>query len=140
MADRRQARIWEFVLLFVFLFVGFDVVAEENGMSVSPFYGQPTILEVQCSGSGLEANSKLVSLALYGSSKSSIVASVNLVNKECSTSDTFSSCEIHSNDDRRTAVKSLVFDLREGEERQYGCEVNSLRPRGGRRSPTGRCW
>lgn len=31
MADRRQARIWEFVLLFVFLFVGFDVVAEENG-------------------------------------------------------------------------------------------------------------
>lgn len=100
-------------------------------MSVSPFYGQPTILEVQCSGSGLEANSKLVSLALYGTSKSSIVASVNLVNKECSTSDTFSSCEIHSNDDRRTAVKSLVFDLREGEERQYGCEVNSLRPRGG---------
>ena len=71
-----------------------------------------------------------MSLTLRQSYEDKFLASVNLVNNECTTSDSFSSCELNKKDDRKTNVKTLVMDLREGEERMFLCDVNNLRSRG----------
>ena len=99
-------------------------------MRVGPFQGIRSVLEVECSGAGLQADAKLVSLTLRQSYEDKFLASVNLVNNECTTSDSFSSCELNKQDDRKTKVKTLVMDLQAGEERKFSCDVNNLRSRG----------
>ena len=61
---------------------------------------------------------------------SNIVASMDLIDGECYTSDSFSSCDIRARDAKGSAVKTLVMGLREGESRRFGCEVSSRRTGG----------
>lgn len=99
-----------------------------TGMRAHAFEGDETIVEVVCSGEELESDATLLSLILYADDNDNrILASVNPLTGECTTSDTFSSCVIDARDSRHTRLRSLVLDLKEGTFRTYSCEVTAAR-------------
>ena len=94
------------------------------------FRNLPGVQEVECSGSVFDPDVNIFSMALYSSADSQVLASVNLKDKECSTSAMFASCHISSRNSRHTAVRVLVLGLGADEWRKFTCEVNTLRSDG----------
>lgn len=93
------------------------------GMSAQPFQGIDSIIEVECSGRGLDSNTDLLIMTLFATNRDQIVASANLKKLECTTSQSFSMCIMDSKG-HDTKVKTLVLDLAENEKRVYGCNVS----------------
>ena len=87
----------------------------------------PHIFELSCSADALEADANLLSMVLFRLSDDVILASLNMASRECSTSAVFSSCVIEETDVRKSSVKTLVMNLKEGETSRYGCEVSSMK-------------
>ncbi|KAK7490325.1 hypothetical protein BaRGS_00018486, partial [Batillaria attramentaria] len=91
------------------------------------FQGFPDIVEVECTGQNLPQDHVLLSLALYRvSHENTVLAYVNFVKHECSTSQNFVACHIDERDTRKSRLKALVADLDEGETRAYGCNLTIL--------------
>ena len=93
------------------------------------FEGIPSVQEVTCTGSALPADAKLVSITLFPLRERGhqLAYVMLLLQPSCSTSDVFSSCLVDERDSRRTALKTLVTDLRPGEAREYGCNVTLMK-------------
>ncbi|KAL8563664.1 hypothetical protein ACOMHN_035398 [Nucella lapillus] len=66
------------------------------------FQGLGTIQELTCSGLALDADTTLSSMILFTADDDHILASANIVNKECTTTTVFTSCLLHDSDTRRT--------------------------------------
>ena len=96
------------------------------GLRVRGFQGIPNVQQVECSGETLSPDTTVFSVLLYLQRKANVVASANLNSGECTTSASFSSCLLDPGNSRRSTVRTLVKDLREGESRLYGCEVVTL--------------
>ena len=116
-------------------------------MTTTAFEGVPSILTLSCSGRVLPPDTKLMALVLFtvnrhdvhhshrnedndNDNDNNIVASMDLIDEECYTSDSFSSCDIKKRDSKRSSVNTLVLGLREEETRRFGCEVSSRRTGG----------
>ena len=97
-------------------------------MSVRPFAGSATILELECTGRALTSNADLLSLALYRQrgSDEDVMVSVNLRTGHCTTSHIYAACVISPFDVMATRVVVLITDLEEEESRNFGCKVTSL--------------
>lgn len=81
-----------------------------------------------CSGEVLDADATLLTMALYRVDNSShIIATVNPLKNECSTTDVFSACVISWPDSRRTQLKTLVQGVTHSTLIGYGCDVTSVR-------------
>ncbi|XP_025100554.1 uncharacterized protein LOC112567898 isoform X2 [Pomacea canaliculata] len=98
-------------------------INSNSGMSAQPFQGIDSIIEVECSGRGLDSNTDLLIMTLFATNRDQIVASANLKKLECTTSQSFSMCIMDSKG-HDTKVKTLVLDLAENEKRVYGCNVS----------------
>ena len=98
-----------------------------SGMSVRNFKGFSSLQEVECWAGHLETEVKLVSLKLYTISDNSVLAYLNTVTNECITHGAYSSCFIDIAASRKSRLKVLVADLKEGESRSYGCKASSFR-------------
>ena len=98
-------------------------------MTTKSWHGIPSIQEVECTGQALGSDSDVLSMAIFSLADNSVLTSVNLRKNECSTTHSFSACEI-SHDSRNTRLVTLVMDLREGETRVLGCNVTSFRTGG----------
>lgn len=98
-----------------------------TGLRSGVFRDIPFIQEVECSGAGLDSDTNLLSASLYRLSDNAILASLNMGTKECTTSSSFSSCEIRDTDSRKSRVRTLVMNLSSGESLRFGCEVSSIR-------------
>lgn len=98
------------------------------GLSSESFQGEPSILELQCTGDRLPANTDVLSMVLYEPRHHSnkIIAYVNVGKRECSTSESFVSCETDISGSRSVKLKTLILDLNEGLSRSYGCNVSVL--------------
>ena len=106
-------------------------------MYVKPFQGIPNIQELSCSGHALDADTTLSSMILFTADDDKILATANIVSKECSTTGVFTSCVLHETDTRQTQLRTLVMDLARDQTRRYGCEISSVRS--GERAKT-RSW
>lgn len=96
-----------------------------------PFMTSHTILEVECSGEGLPADTDLTSIALYSADDDvdhHVIASVNLVHDRCLCASGFAACHLDRGDSRRTRLRVLVQDLARGDSRVYGCDVSTFKP------------
>lgn len=102
-----------------------------SGLKTKPFLGIPYMQQVECSGSSLPSGSSLYAMVIYERRGDRIVSSVDIQNKECSTSDYFNACSIDDRQPRKTRLTILVSDLSEGESREYGCNA-SLKTSSGR--------
>lgn len=98
-----------------------------SGMTSNDFKGFPSIQEVGCSGESLEAEVKILSLTMFKTSDNSVLVYANPLTNDCFTGVDFSSCLIDTIDKRNSRVRVLVYDLQEGETRQYGCNVSSFK-------------
>ncbi|KAK7490259.1 hypothetical protein BaRGS_00018420 [Batillaria attramentaria] len=89
----------------------------------------PAILEVECSGSTLSGDADPLSMALFEKTRGQdrVLATLNLKNKECSTTDVFTSCVIDEKNSRKSSVKVLLLGLSQKETRVYGCDVTTLK-------------
>ena len=85
------------------------------------FQSIPHVLEVRCSGEALDTNADLLTLRLYTTPDTEMLASVNLRKFKCMSSSSFASCDVNERDSRRTSLNVLVTDLKEGESRSFGC-------------------
>nr|KAG5686410.1 hypothetical protein BaRGS_016548 [Batillaria attramentaria] len=85
----------------------------ENGLRFGAFQGYDHITEVACTGEPLDSDTDLLSMVLYKLDGKKVIATVNLKNNECSTSDKFSSCVIDSKDSHKTRLTTLILDLAE---------------------------
>lgn len=56
-----------------------------------------------------------------------ILATVNIVTNECTTSAILSACVIFKQDTRKTKLKTLIMDLAPNHTRKYGCEISSVK-------------
>ena len=92
-----------------------------SGLSVRGFQSIPHVLEVRCSGEALDTNADLLTLRLYTTPDTEMLASVNLRKFKCMSSSSFASCDVNERDSRRTSLNVLVTDLKEGESRSFGC-------------------
>lgn len=82
--------------------------------------------EVECSGEQLDSDTTVSSITLLDST-GNISASVNVQTGECLSSTSFSQCTLDRFDSRKTRLRMLAMDLKEGVTRDYFCEVTSLR-------------
>jgi hypothetical protein len=99
-------------------------------MSWRNFKGFPSIQEVECDGSGLKADVKVMSLRLFRASDNFELASLNVFASNCLTYTQYSSCRVNSTDTHKSMVRVLVYDLEEGESRKYECTVGVIGARG----------
>ncbi|XP_076438587.1 uncharacterized protein LOC143277596 [Babylonia areolata] len=95
-----------------------------DGMSTRMFEDLPGVVEVECSGRTLGPQVELFSLSLYAIEQDVVLASVTVARNECGTSSSFSACFVDKADPFNTKLKTLVVDLKRGEERLYGCNVS----------------
>lgn len=96
-----------------------------SGMTVQTFQGIQSIQEVSCSGKDLSSDTDVFSISLY--SGSDLLAQVNVMKNECTTSGSFSSCIINERDSRATVLRTLVMDPDHRRTRDFVCEINSLK-------------
>ena len=94
------------------------------------FKGFPSLKEVECWGGSLEPEVKLLSLQLYSLPERTVLASLNVLTKNCVTFGEYSSCVINSDDTHKSRLRILVYDLVEGEGKEFGCTANSLKSLG----------
>ena len=94
------------------------------GLKSSSFYGLPGIVEVECSGDSLSSNIDVFLMALFTLPQDDIIASVNLRNGKCTTSRSFSSCTINKKHSRRSKLKTLVTDMKDGDRKWFGCNIS----------------
>ena len=73
---------------------------------------------------------KLLSIEIYTADDKSVLVLLNILNDNCLTHGDYSSCVIDSNQSRKSKVRVLVADLKEGESRRYGCDVKAFTARG----------
>ena len=86
-----------------------------------------SIKEVECSGVTLRPEISLLSLKTFRVANNTVTAYLNTLKNECITLDEYSSCVIDSSSTRRSRLRFLVHDLKEGESREYGCTANSFK-------------
>ncbi|XP_025101727.1 uncharacterized protein LOC112568586 isoform X15 [Pomacea canaliculata] len=126
MAARLARMEWQQLLLFFLLVLIAKAASPENGLSVRNFRNIAELLEVECSGTTLQAEVKLLSLRLFYVENSTVLAHVNPLTNECKTFEEFSSCVIDTADTRNSKVRVLVSEMEEDESRQYGCTATSF--------------
>ena len=85
--------------------------------------------EVECLGRGLNPDQDLLTMSIFTATTDTVHASVNFANRECLTSDKFSSCLVDEADSKSTRLRTLV-SLREGETWVVGCNVSCFVPGG----------
>lgn len=103
------------------------LVLVSSGLIAAPFRGYSSVLEVLCSGEALNPDLDLLTMVLYETASHSVLATLSVASRECSTGSSFTSCTFSAGDSRRTRISTLVTDLAEGEQRDYGCNVTSFR-------------
>lgn len=91
------------------------------------FQESPGIQELVCSGEVLNADATVVSMVLFTEFDDDIIATVNIVKEECTTSNVFSSCVISNPETRRSKLRTLIMDLFDDDSRKYGCEISSIK-------------
>ena len=96
------------------------------GMAVGDFLSFPSLQEVECTGKSLQEEVDFLSLTLFRVSDNSVIATLKTSKNTCSTFSEFSSCAIDLGDSRKSAVRTLVADLEEGERTTLGCNVTSV--------------
>ncbi|KAL8615872.1 hypothetical protein ACOMHN_058939 [Nucella lapillus] len=99
-------------------------------MTVRDFKGIDSIKEIICQGKGLQTEVKLLSLKLYKISENDVQASLNIYANTCMTYADYSSCRVNSEDTHSSVVKVLVWDLKPGQSRRYGCKATVVRSEG----------
>ena len=100
-----------------------------SGLVTRDFRGVTNVQEVECVGRALSSDQDLLTMSIFTAAMDTAHASVNFANRECLTSDQFSSCFIDEADSKSTRLKTLV-SLREGEVRVLGCNVSCFVPGG----------
>jgi hypothetical protein len=96
-------------------------------MTVRNFQGISMLKEVECSGATLSQEVELLtSLALFRPTDNTALVYLNFVKQECKTFNEYSSCSIDASDSKRSSVKTLLADLREGETLVIACNVTAL--------------
>ena len=73
---------------------------------------------------------KLLSLQIHRLSDDKELSSLNVFSNSCVTAVDYSSCVIDTRDSHRSRLRTLVYDLDEGESREYRCTVYTVTPRG----------
>lgn len=73
---------------------------------------------------------KLLSLQIHRLSDDKELSSLNVFSNSCVTAVDYSSCVIDTSDSHRSRLRTLVYDLDEGESREYRCTVYTVTPRG----------
>lgn len=97
------------------------------GMYLRSFRGINSLLEVVCSPRVLSSSQPIFAMTLYTAADNRVLAYVNLKDNECSTSESYSACNIDKLDSHKTRLVTLVDDLDLGQTRSYGCNITSLR-------------
>lgn len=97
------------------------------GMYLRSFRGINSLLEVVCSPRVLSSSQPIFAMTLYTAADNRVLAYVNLKDNECSTSESYSACNIDKLDSHKTRLVTLVDDLDRGQTRSYGCNITSLR-------------
>ena len=102
-----------------------------TGMISRSFRGFYNLQEVECFGDNVDAGLTLTSLRLVKLPEKEIIAVLRTDTKTCLTYNDYSSCTIDSQSTRRSRLRVLVYDLKEGESREYGCTANTVDSLGG---------
>ena len=96
------------------------------GLTSRDFKGISSLQEVECTGRSLKPEVKLLALQLYRLPENVPLASLNVISNSCVTLGEYSYCAINSADTHRSRLRLLVYDLDEGEGREYKCTANTL--------------
>ena len=97
-----------------------------TGMRVQFFKGFPELQEVECLAAILRPELKLFSLKMFSVDNNVVLATANAMTEECVTFTEYSSCYVDRTDSRKSKIRVLVSDMKEGEMKQFGCRVNSF--------------
>ena len=96
-----------------------------SGMTSRLFRGFPSLQEVECTGTSLRPEVKLIALQMYRLPDNRLLASMNVISNECVTWGDYSLCRVNKTDTHKSKVKLLVADLNDGESREYKCTANT---------------
>jgi hypothetical protein len=94
---------------------------------VRDFQGISMLKEVECSGATLPQEVELLtSLTLFRPSDNNVYVYLNSYKQECKTFHDYSSCSFVESDSKKSSVRTLLVDLREGETVLVSCNVSTL--------------
>ena len=101
----------------------------ETGLKWSTFEGIQNLIEVECSGSTLINDVKLMSLQLYIQPANKLSVSLNVITGTCNTFAFYSSCYVTPNETNNSMVK-LLMHLERQEPTEVSCTALFLRSLG----------
>ncbi|PVD27100.1 hypothetical protein C0Q70_12251 [Pomacea canaliculata] len=96
-------------------------------MRTSFFKGLTSLPTVECAADGLEADVTVMSMTMYSVHDNNVVAAINILDSECSTSGVYSACVVSSQDKKRTKLVSIVPEAVKDEVAVYGCNLTVFR-------------
>lgn len=96
-------------------------------MRTSFFKGLTSLPTVECAADGLEADVTVMSMTMYSVRDNNVVAAINILDSECSTSGVYSACVVSSQDKKRTKLVSIVPEAVKDEVAVYGCNLTVFR-------------
>lgn len=99
------------------------------GLTARSFHGFDNIQELECTGRNLDAE-EIMAITMYSVSDDFVLASVQLLSRMCVTWTSYSSCTIIDASTKATKLKMLITDLKEDQDRSYGCNISSYRSGG----------
>lgn len=104
--------------------------ASVSGLRVKAFKGLHHVQELECSGEDLDSDTNVLLMTLFSFPSDKTIASANLGGDQCSTSAMFSSCVLDRANSRRTRIRTLLLDFRDGDVLKFGCNVTTARSGG----------
>jgi hypothetical protein len=96
-----------------------------SGLTTRDFKGFHNLNEVECTGRGLKPEVKLIALQMYILPDRKLVASMNVISKECVTLGKYSSCRVNDTHNHESKLRLLVDDLKE-ESKAFECKANTF--------------
>lgn len=92
------------------------------------FQGFRSLQEVECSGKSLPGDFYLTNLILYRKENKRVVVKLSVHNLKitCETFEDYSSCDIIEAESRKSTVRALISDLKEGERAFVGCNASGV--------------
>ncbi|KAL8563673.1 hypothetical protein ACOMHN_035407 [Nucella lapillus] len=104
--------------------VTWSIAVSRNRLTARAFHDIPAVVEVGCSGAGLDPGNDVFMIVLRSMPSKTVLASVNTKSKKCLTFSSFSSCSLAGQgDSRRVGVKTLIMGMEVGQVRRFACNV-----------------
>ena len=100
------------------------------GLGSRRFNGISSLRQIECTGTALRTDVKLIALKLFRLADNHLLASMNVFDGTCLSFGAYAACEVRMTNTKKSSLRILDLGLQPGRQVKYGCNVSTIDARG----------